>query len=65
MFDKIEPHEYIPTPRMIKARSGNFHKQKDKYFTILWKFDEKMRKKDMKISRKKLEEHKNDEKSVK
>lgn len=29
MFDKIEPHEYIPTPRMIKARSGNFHKQKD------------------------------------
>ena len=42
-----------------------FHKQNDRYFTILWKFDEKMRKKDMKISRKKLEEHKDDEKSVK
>jgi hypothetical protein len=23
-FDQIEPHKYNPTPRMIKARSGNF-----------------------------------------
>lgn len=23
-FDQIEPHQYNPTPRMIKARSGNF-----------------------------------------
>lgn len=28
-FDQIEPHKYTPTPRMNKARSGNFHKQKD------------------------------------
>lgn len=28
-FNSIDPHVYVPTPRMIKARSGNFHKQKD------------------------------------
>jgi hypothetical protein len=28
-FDNLKPHKYTPTPRMNKARSGNFLKQKD------------------------------------
>ena len=40
-----------------------FHKEKDKYFTMLWKFDEKNRKRHIGIGRKKRRWDKNDEKS--
>lgn len=42
-----------------------FHKQNDRYFTILWKFDEKSEKELLYISEKILERNKSDEKSVK
>lgn len=42
-----------------------FHKQNDRCFTILWKFDEKSARELLYISEKRLERNKNDERSVK
>ena len=42
-----------------------FHKQNDRCFTILWKFDEKSARELLYISEKRLERNKNDVRSVK